>query len=164
MGVSGMNPRRRFFPSGEGYTIAARITGKIADDDAGAADKKKDAEKKDGEKKAARPPASLNLIAIADLDMIGGQFFMLRNNKELKIDVDNIPFVLNCVDVLAGDESFVQLRKKRSKHYTLKALEDQTSKFYEKLEDETKKAEDQADQEIKDAQKDFDKQVERRRK
>ncbi|MHB1556984.1 MAG: Gldg family protein [Isosphaeraceae bacterium] len=162
MGVSGMNPRRRFFASGEPYTLAARITGPIAADAAADDDREKDqpAGKKDAAKKPAKARPNLNVIAIADLDVIGEQFFMLRNNKELNIDVDNIPFVLNCVDVLAGDESFVRLRKKRPKHYTLKALERQTKKFYTTLDDETKKAEEEADKEIKDAQKAFDRQVE----
>ncbi len=158
MGVSGINPRRRYFASGEPYTLAARITGPISAE----ADEpsEKDGGKKGIEKKVAKARPTLNVIAIADLDLIGDQFFMLRNNKEMNIEVDNIPFVLNCVDVLAGDDSFVRLRKKRPKHYTLKAIEKQTSKFYETLEDETKKAEEEADKEIRDAQKAFDKQVE----
>ena len=68
--------------------------------------------------------------------------------------------MLNCVNVLAGDESFVSLRKKRPRHHTLKALEAQTSKFYEALENDTKIAEDQAKKELDDAQRGFDKQVE----
>jgi ABC-2 type transport system permease protein len=61
--------------------------------------------------------------------------------------------------VLAGDDSFVNLRKKRPKHHTLKTLETETSKFYEDLENETKVAEDEARKELDAAQKDFDKQV-----
>ena len=80
--------------------------------------------------------------------MIGEQFFEIRADKAEDLDFDNVPFVLNCVDVLAGDESFVSLRKKRPKHRTLKTLEAQTSKFYEELENETKMAEDEARKEL----------------
>jgi ABC-2 type transport system permease protein len=93
------------------------------------------------------------------MDMIGEQFFQIRANKTEGLDFDNIPFVLNCVDVLAGDESFVSLRKKRPKHHTLRAIERQTSRFYEELENETKVAEDQARKELDDAQSAFNKQV-----
>jgi ABC-2 type transport system permease protein len=152
MGVGGMNQRRRYFMSGESYTLAARITGKApAEPEAATA--------KDAEKKDQKPGANLNVIAIADMDMIGEQFFQIRANKAEDLDFDNIPFVLNCVDVLAGDESFVSLRKKRPKHHTLRALETETSKFYEELENETKVAEDEARKELDDAQKAFDKQV-----
>jgi ABC-2 type transport system permease protein len=159
MGVA-PNPRKRYIPSGEGYTLAARITGPAPVEAEPAEPAKKDAEKKDAAKKDQKPRANLNVIAIADLDMIGSQFFGLRNNKEMNLDLDNIPFVLNCVDVLAGDDSVVSLRKKRSKHYTLKRLEDQSAEFFAKLEDETKKAKDESEKAMKEAQKGFDKQVE----
>ena len=58
-------------------------------------------------------PAKINVVAIADLDFIGEQFFELRRRKIEDLEFDNVPFVLNCVDMLAGDESFVRLRRKR---------------------------------------------------
>src|SRR5262249_8194153 len=109
---------------------------------------------------AAPAPAKINVIAIADLDLIGEQFFQLRRNKIENLDFDNIPFVLNCVDVLAGDESVVGLRKKRLKHRTLVELEKQANQFKDEFQEETKRAENEARDELDVAQKAFDKQVE----
>ena len=99
------------------------------------------------------------MIAIADLDLISEQFFELRRQKIENLDFDNVTFVLNCVDVLAGDEAFVALRKRRPKHRTLLTLEAQTKKFVEELQRQTKAAEDAAKDKLDQAQKAFDKQV-----
>jgi ABC-2 type transport system permease protein len=159
MGISGINPRRRFLRSGDSYTLAARLTGalpteKKPEDTAKEAETTKKAEATKEEK-----PATINLIAIADLDVISEQFFELRRRKIENLDFDNVSFVLNCVDVLAGDESFVALRNKRPKHRTLLTLERQTKNFIEELQQQTKAAEDAAKDRLADAQKAFDKQV-----
>jgi ABC-2 type transport system permease protein len=161
MGITGINPRRPHFPSGISYTLAARLTGPAPVEKS--ADKtdpaKKDATKKDSAKKDEKP-ATIKVIAIADLDLISEQFFELRRRKVENLDFDNVTFVLNCVDVLAGDESFVALRKKRPVHRTLETLEAQNNKFNEELLRQTKAAEDAAKERLEQAQKAFDKQVE----
>jgi ABC-2 type transport system permease protein len=162
MGISGINPRRRHIPTGLSYILAARITGSVPaetppESAKTEAEKKKAAEKKD--EKATPPASKINVIAIADLDMIGEQFFQLRRNKVENLDFDNVPFVLNCVDVLAGDESVVGLRKKRLKHRTLVELEAQANRFKDQLQEEAKRAENEARDELDDAQKAFSTQV-----
>ena len=91
MGISGINPRRRHILSDTSYTLAARITGPAPVDkaaDAAADASKKDATKKDEPKKDEKP-ATIKVIAIADLDMIAEQFFELRKQKKSMND----PFV-----------------------------------------------------------------------
>lgn len=153
MGGRAINPRRRWLPTGTSYTLAARVTGSLPEGAPKSDDPAKKAEK-------APAPAKANVIAIADLDMISDQFFELRQRKVEDLDFDNVPFVLNCVDVLAGDESYVSLRKKRPKHRTLVSLEAQTSLFNEELQNATKQAESAASEELMAAQKSFDKEVE----
>ncbi|WP_240907370.1 Gldg family protein [Paludisphaera rhizosphaerae] len=154
MGVSGINPRRRHFATNTAYTLAARVKG-----DAAPSKKAEPAEKKDEAAKEAKP-GTINVIAIADLDMVSEQFFEIRRRKIENLDFDNVTFVLNCVDVLAGDESFIALRGKRPEHRTLTTIEAQTSNFLEDLNAQTKVAEDAAKTELEGAQKAFDKQVE----
>ena len=158
MGISGINPRRRHMPTGVSYTLAARIKGRRP------ADATKDEAKKDEAKKAdvkaAPAPTKINVIAIADLDMIGEQFFELRRRKVEDLEFDNVPFVLNCVDVLAGDESFVGLRRKRPIHRRLEVIEEQVKAFDKKLADQTRQAEDQASDDLAQAQRALDKEVE----
>jgi len=162
MGISGINPRRRHLPTGVSYTLAARVTGERPADTP--KDSTKDAAKKDADKKAetkaASPPVKINVIAIADLDFIGEQFFDLRRRKIEDLEFDNVPFVLNCVDVLAGDESFVGLRRKRPIHRRLEVIEEQVKSFDKKLADQTRQADDQASEDLLQAQRALDKEVE----
>jgi ABC-2 type transport system permease protein len=163
-GVGGINPRRRHIPSATSYTLAAKLQGTPAGEKDKDKDKdtKDDAEKKkdDAAKKADTPkPAEIRVIAIADLDLISEQFFEIRRRKIENYDFDNVTFVLNCVDSLAGDESFINLRKRRLEHRTLLTLEDQVSKFDRQRQTETKAAEDAADEQLKLAQQRLDKQV-----
>jgi ABC-2 type transport system permease protein len=153
MGMSGINPNRRHFATGQAYTLAARLQGRPADE-ANAAEKK-DAEKKEAEKKA-----EIHVIAVADLDVISEQFFELRRRRVEGLEFDNVTFVLNCVDVLAGDDAFVNLRKRRLKHRTLLRLEAQTKQFLEQRQAESKAAEDAAKEQLEAAQKRLDQQVE----
>jgi ABC-2 type transport system permease protein len=157
MGISGINRRRPHLPTGMSYTLAARLTGPAPSD---AAEARKDESKKDQAKKdESKPPATIKVIAMADLDMIAEQFFELRRQKIGNLDFDNVTFVLNCVDVLAGDESFVTLRKKRAQHRTLTTIEAQAKKFIEDFQTVSKSAEDAAKDKLADAQQRFDKQV-----
>jgi ABC-2 type transport system permease protein len=155
MGISGINARRRHIPTGVSYTVAARLIGQAPAESK--ADKSKDADKKKDEKPA--PAGKINVIAIADLDMIGEQFFEMRRRKVEDLEFDNVPFVLNCVDVLAGDESFVGLRAKRPIHRRLEKIEQTTKIFNQQLAQKTKEAEDEASDKMLKAQQAFDKEV-----
>ena len=83
----------------------------------------------------------------------------MRRRKVEDLEFDNVPFVLNCVDVLAGDESFVGLRRKRPMHRRLDVIEKQVKAFDKELAQKTKQAEDEASDELLQAQKAFDKEV-----
>ena len=88
----------------------------------------------------------INVIFVADLDLISDQMFAIRQQAQQEsLNFDNVPFILNCVDALVGDEGFVALRKKRAKRRTLDAIE--------RLSDESKQVEQNN---IENAQKEAD--------
>jgi ABC-2 type transport system permease protein len=152
MGISGINPNRRHLPSNMEYTLAARIQGKPADDARPADDPAR--------KDAAKPAApEVKVILIGDLDLVSEQFFEIRRRKVENLDFDNIPFVLNCVDVLAGDDAYIALRKRRAQHRTLARLEEQTREFIKQSQKEAKQAEDDAKDALDKAQKSLDAKV-----
>jgi ABC-2 type transport system permease protein len=118
-------------PDKEGYVVAARIKGKTAE-------------------------GPVNAIVIADVDMMGEQFFELRRRGVENLNFDNVTFLLNAVDELAGDKSFIALRKRRPRHRTLEAVEAKTRVFDEQRLQETQLAQATADQRLKEAQARFD--------
>ena len=81
------------------------------------------------------PPPSrateINVVLVADVDMISPAFFQLREQADIpelgiRFDFDNVTFVLNALDELAGDDRFIAIRSHRPKHRTLTRIEDQT--------------------------------------
>lgn len=121
--MGGLNPNRRQVPGNVPYVLAAHIQGKLADA-AGAA--------KDGKKDEKKPAATeLNVVLVADIDMLHEQFFRLREQGDspeggMSFDFDNVTFVLNVLDELAGDQRFLDLRKRRPKHRTLSRIDART--------------------------------------
>lgn len=86
-------------------------------------------EAKPEKKPEERKPTEINVILVADIDVLSQVFFRLRaeqgDNPEgfINFDFDNVTFVLNVLDELAGDRSFVQIRNRRPKHRTLTGIE-----------------------------------------
>jgi ABC-2 type transport system permease protein len=101
-------------------------------------------------------PYKLNVVYVADVDLISDWFFVMRNLGELNLHFDNVPFVLNAVDVLAGDRTFLDLRKRRTQLRTLTTVEQQTAKYVEERIAAAKEADEEAKQKLKDAQRRFD--------
>jgi ABC-type transport system involved in multi-copper enzyme maturation permease subunit/ABC-type uncharacterized transport system involved in gliding motility auxiliary subunit len=135
-------------PSDRAYTIAAHIHGKPREEES----EGKPGEADDKEKIA--PAREIHVVAIADLDVISDSIFDLRKRPVEALDefnFDNVTFVLNCVDVLAGDDTFLDLRKKRPRHRTLTALEAAAKRFIEQAQSEQEKAENTAKEQLEKA-------------
>jgi len=93
-----------------------------------------------------------NAIVIADADVMGEEFFELRRRGVEGFNFDNVTFVLNAVDELTGDRSFIALRKRRPRHRTLEAVEARTRVYDERRRQETQQAVATAELRLKEAQ------------
>lgn len=153
-GFGDWNPRRihRVYPGP--LHLAARVKGTLP------------AEPPKGDGKDAAPPpppAEINVVMVADLDFVSEQFFRFRRDPELlgeDVNFDNISFLLNCVDVLAGDESYVAIRKRRPRHRTLELVEKLTKRHEDRQVEETRAAEEAAKDQLKEAEDRLKKKVE----
>ena len=146
------NPRR--VPTGESYILAARVYGEAPPDTTAADTTEADTVQVD------KPPRRINMIVVGDVDIISDQFFQMRRQGFEGLDFDNVTFVLNCMDVLAGDSSFIELRKKRVRHRTLTAVEAKTQRFIEQRLQEEKQAEREASLALEEAQRRLNERVE----
>ncbi len=118
----------------DAYTIAAHITGKDTKDHKG-----------------------LKVIFVADADIISNQLFALEASQQLQnLRIDNIKFVLNCVDVLAGETSYIDLRKRRAQLRNLTVIQEVSNKLREDQTKERGLAESEAKEQFEKAQKRLD--------
>jgi ABC-type uncharacterized transport system involved in gliding motility auxiliary subunit/ABC-type transport system involved in multi-copper enzyme maturation permease subunit len=135
LGGMTLDPRNAtHIATGTSYTLAARIQGMPADANSGDA--------------KAKP---VDAIVVADLDFISDVFFNLRESGSADLEFDNVTFILNSVDELAGDSSFVALRKQRRQQRTLTDLEEQDRNYEKTRLAEEKKAQEEADNELRAA-------------
>ncbi|MCP4594266.1 MAG: ABC transporter permease subunit [bacterium] len=135
------NVRRRVAPGA--YTLAMHVAGSLP------------AEAQDAGTNGPAGPAperTVDVIVVSDVDLISETFFQMRRQGARDLNFDNVTFALNCIDVLAGDESFVALRKHRSRHRTLTRVEAQTRDFAEQSRAETEAAEAKAAGQLVEAQ------------
>lgn len=116
----------------------------------------------------AAPPlpaeAQLSVVLVSDIDLLYSAFFALRSrgddpDAEVKLDVDNVAFVLNTLDTLAGDNRFIDIRKRRPEHRSLTRLESWTSAARDEATAAREKLLREFDTAREKAQQDVDKKV-----
>jgi len=110
------------------------------------------------------PPVKANAIVLADLDMISDMFFGLRRQGIKDLQFDNVTFLLNCVDDLAGDVSLIELRSRRPRYRTLTTIEKKRQEFQKDMLAREKAAEDEAARQLQQAQRRLDDKVEELKK
>lgn len=116
-------------------TIAARVKGKPAE----------------GQQRG------IDVVYVADLDMFGNQFFQIRRQvADPNLRFDNVTFVLNSIDSLVGDESLIELRKRRPVLRKLQRVEESQKQFEEAWLANKDEAEKAAKEELDKAQKRLD--------
>ena len=93
LGSGGLNPNRRAILTDQPYMLAAHIRESTSRDD------------------EAKPSAGFNVVLTADTDLLYSIFFNLRAqgtnpDAPVNLELDNVTFVLNVLDELAGDDRF----------------------------------------------------------
>ncbi|HLJ11127.1 MAG TPA: hypothetical protein VKU82_08060, partial [Planctomycetaceae bacterium] len=129
--------------------IAARISGT-----AGGSSGEKDEKEPDSGKSAG-----LNVVFVADMDMVSDPFFYIRDKDWQGLKLDNITFVLNAVDELAGERALLELRSRQAAHRTLTTVEASTNKFKAVQKRESIEADEEAKKALDDARKRYDEEV-----
>ncbi|WP_339729763.1 Gldg family protein [uncultured Gimesia sp.] len=94
---------------------------------------------------------NINVIFVADADLISDELFNIRERQAFGLKIDNVTFLLNCVDQLAGDDSYIALRKRREQHRTLTLVERETSVFVKERNEEREKATKDAEAKLTEA-------------
>ncbi|MBI2824902.1 MAG: Gldg family protein [Planctomycetia bacterium] len=129
----GLNPYRKTQPTGQEYIIAARIHGKPKENPL---DPSQDTDAAGDKESADKKPAEINVVLVSDIDPLFAEFFQLRARGQdieggFDLNVDDVTFVLNTLDGLAGDDRFIDIRKRRPQHRVLEQIERRMDKARE---------------------------------
>jgi len=149
-----IEPRRAL--TREHYIVAAHVQGKVPLDDTDlfASEPKENeaeatksdehatesetadaaTEPQEQEPRGGPKESEINVVLVSDIDWIAPIIFRLREmgqNEDMLIDwkFQNVPFVLNILDSLAGDDRFIDIRKRTRSHRILTKVEEATEEY-----------------------------------
>lgn len=168
-------------PQGE-QILAVRIRGVEEASDTGEDDEDQDdsgqddAEDRDdaaaGDEDEAEPMSRpINVVYIADVDVMSWQFLRIRARPEDATEVDfrfeNVNFLLNVIDSLADGDQYVEIRRRKPYHTTLRMVEEKISEQRDEelrskveFEENTKKEIDQITEENEKIEKEMREELE----
>ncbi len=158
----------------DNYVLAARIQGgKFREDkdakEAGGEPAQEDAApaaaSAAGGDAALAGEADIHVVLVADIDCLASAFFFVRptdqqrDENEVNFQLDNVTFVLNILDSLAGDERFIDVRSRRRKHRTLTKVEQSTDAAREAAEKESNQFIDDFNAAVEDEKQKFNEKI-----
>ncbi|MFV1963902.1 MAG: Gldg family protein [Pirellulaceae bacterium] len=117
--------------------------------------------KEEGENDADEPvKRGINVVYVADIDLMINAFLRIRarpdEDEEINWRFENVNFLLNIIDVLSGDDEYVEIRRRKPHHSTLRVVEAITRDARSAEFDARVKFEQDYDAVIKDTQKKHD--------
>jgi ABC-2 type transport system permease protein len=157
------------------FAMAAHIKGRLKEDlpmHPGHEDEKSHEAGKDDAKTneaASTPPSpEINVILVADVDCLDTTLFNLRargndqdREAQTPFNFDNVTFILNVLDSLAGDERFLDVRKRRRMHRTLTKVEGEIKRATDSATEQRASYQKQFEDKQKEANEQFQKEVEK---
>ncbi len=171
-GGGNLNPvrERDYETTATNYVLAAHIQGKYKEpsfmsDVEPKADVGAEAKLDPFQKEAAKE-VDINVVLVADIDCLASDFFGLRaqvgnpERPDFDLQLDNITFVLNTLDSLAGEERFIPIRSRRPHHRTLEKIEQVTENSRKEASDEIDKFKAEMTKNAEDALKSLRDQLE----
>jgi ABC-2 type transport system permease protein len=103
----------------------------------------------------------INAVVVADIDWIIPDFFYIRQSGDDTIipATQNVTFILNIIDELAGDERFINIRKRVREHRTLSKIDEATEKYRDDALKEQEQFVSNIETQLKEAQQRFDEEL-----
>jgi ABC-2 type transport system permease protein len=95
----------------------------------------------------------INAIFIADLDLVSNPMYQFWESETANLKLDNILFVYNCVDTLAGSTDYVSLRNRRAAQRTLERIDAERKQFVNNAQKDVREAETRAEETLAAARK-----------
>ena len=164
MQTGGMGLRQ--IRTGDNYIMAARLQGEAVDREelsldelsADNADEADEADAADTEE--ADEPTEINVVLVSDIDCLSDAFFVIREMGEeedaiVQWNFQNVAFVLNTLDALAGDDRFLEVRKRVLRHRILEKVEEATEEYRDLAGEQREKFVNDAKAEIAGVQDEF---------
>jgi ABC-2 type transport system permease protein len=154
--------RKMSFTGQNKYTLAAHIRGEKpaeeAKQESASSAKDEDADKKEDVEAKDR---ALNVVYVCDLDVLDDQFLFLRArpDEEIHFNFENVTFVLNVIDSLAGEDAFVEIRKRKPHYGALNMVQVRTEESRERELKEQQEYREQYDNAVKEANQEMEQSI-----
>ena len=104
----------------------------------------------------SKEEGGINVVFVADLDCISDAMFDIIRNERFDLKLDNVTFILNAVDLLAGDEAYIDLRKRRQEHRTLVKVQEAAEEYRKNARKALADAEEEAEEELEKRKEQFE--------
>ncbi|MEM9657329.1 MAG: Gldg family protein, partial [Planctomycetota bacterium] len=121
------------------------------------------ADQVDEEATAAAADKRIDVVLVSDIDWIIPSFFVLRErgDEDFLEATQNVTFILNIVDALAGDKRFIDIRKRVKEHRTLQKIDEATSNARKEAVDEENEYIQEIQSKMDEAQSTFQEKIEK---
>ena len=110
------------------------------------------------------------MIYVADIDILSPAFLNIRARPDQGMEIvwnfENVTFLLNVFDELTGDTAYIQIRKRKPSHHTLRVVEinaekareeeqNERARYQKEFTEELEKKEEEINQKVEELQKEM---------